>query len=383
MPGLLIGKEREADNRLYRGTSPGNRTLNKRVMPNGRQYVCRLGYNTACNSYTDTNEIGRLSGSSLNRMESKRRKYERQLVYEDAKKEAAKYCPGTYQYDFAKSRYELLSTVKAIESKPKLKIPKASDRGDVRIHLFSKRSRGKVRDKCTALYRCFKQTGILATLTFIADVTDKTAVTILNKFFTQLRDDKGKIKYLWVAERQMKTTGRIHFHIILNQRLEIQRYNELWIRQQYASGLRYRDLTEDQAVELLNPFDVKKIKSMYGLSYYLTKYITKNGSEGFNCLAWHCSRSVSKLFTKTVVSRSTFTSVASWTNSRLDKKTGELVKGKNIAGAFYNLFFIENRLIYLPEMAELEQINCWILDGMLPDRIPLIEDVDISKFYNN
>jgi len=34
-------------------------------------------------------------------------------------------------------------------------------------------------------------------------------------------------------------------------------------------------------------------------------------------------------------------------------------------------------------MAELETINCWILDGMIPDRIPMIDDEKISKFFNN
>jgi hypothetical protein len=199
----------------------------------------------------------------------------------------------------------------------------------------------------------------------------------------------------------MKTTGRIHFHIVLDQKMEVEKYNALWVLQQYNSGICHPDYSKTQITDWiendrirsplekselqkrLNPFDVEKINSMYGLSFYLTKYITKNQSGAFDCLAWHCSRSVSKLFTKTVISRSTFSEVASKRNFRISPHTGKIVRAKHITGAFYSLFFIENKYIFLPEMAELEQINCWILDGMLPDRIPLLDDYNISKFYNN
>jgi hypothetical protein len=239
---------------------------------------------------------------------------------------------------------------------------------------------------------------VLATITFLNDVEDRKAVSILNKFLTSLREENDKIKYLWVAERQKN--GRIHFHIILNKKMPVRKYNALWVLQQYNAGIckpgidinqvrswiKTDEENPDKKSELqkrLNPFDVEKITSMYGLSWYLTKYITKNNSGAFNCLAWHCSRNVSRLFTKTVVTRSTFSKVGSADNSKIDKKTGEIIPARQISGAFYHLYFIENKYLFLPEMAELETINCWVLDGMLPDRIPMIDDEGISKFFNN
>ena len=136
-------------------------------------------------------------------------------------------------------------------------------------------------------------------------------------------------------------------------------------------------------MEVLNSFDVKKIKHIYGLSYYLTKYITKNKNEGFGCSAWHCSRAVSKIFIKTLVNRSTFAAAASLVNSSLDKKTGEIRKALPKQGKYHCLFYIENKPFFLPEMSELEEINRWIVDGMLPDRLPDVDDQKILKLYSN
>jgi hypothetical protein len=397
---LLSPVERAKKNYLQRANSPGNITLNRRTSGNSKTYVCRLGYNTAANSYTGGAEIGRLSGSSLNRYESIRRKNEREKIYQDAKEAAAKACPGTYEWEVLQERLSNLRIGQNFEPKYKRNISRPRNERGEPVHLLSRRSKGKVRDKCTALYRCFKETGILATLTFINDVSDKDAVKILNKFFTALRDDEGKVKYIWVAERQTKTTNRIHFHIVIDRRMSIRRYNALWVLQQYNSGVVNPNYSVDQVrawikqdeenpgkeselQKRFNPFDVEKIKSMYSLSWYLTKYITKNNSGEFTCLAWHCSRSVSRLFTKTVVSRSTFSAIASKKNSRVDRKTGEIISARRVSGAFYSLYFIENKYLFLPEMSELEQINCWILDGMLPDRIPIIDDDIICKFFNN
>src|SRR5271154_1847639 len=96
---LLDSVKRADRNHKHNGHTPGNSTLNKRTQPNAKTYVCRLGYNTAANSYTDNCEIGRLSGSSLNRIESKRRKNEREKIYYDAEAETAKICKGTHAYD--------------------------------------------------------------------------------------------------------------------------------------------------------------------------------------------------------------------------------------------------------------------------------------------
>jgi hypothetical protein len=271
----------------------------------------------------------------------------------------------------------------------------------VPIHVLSKRSKGKLRDKATTFYRCCGSRKTFVTLTFIEAVGDIEAVGILNKFFTQLREDFGSsFKYLWVAERQKKNhryPGNIHFHVIVNKFLPVQKYNSLWVLQQYNAGLMYcsadgryttfeevtERITNKTLQEVLNPFDVERVKSIYGLSYYLTKYITKNNSDGFKCLAWHCSRQVSRLFTKTVISRSTFRGIESFINTRVDRATGEVVKAKCYQGRFHIMYYVENKRYFLQYMNELEQVNKWILEGMQLDRSPDITDFDIGKFYNN
>ena len=81
----------------------------------------------------------------------------------------------------------------------------------------------------------------LCTLTFINDVADTDAVKILNKFFTVLRKEFKDLLYIWVAERQLKTTNRIHFHVIMNIFLPIKKFNALWCLQQYNAGIRAPD----------------------------------------------------------------------------------------------------------------------------------------------
>lgn len=367
-----------------------NRQLNKHTQPNPRGFVSRMGYNVACTSYTQSIEIGRFSGSSLNRLQAKKRRDELQFLLTQPAQILEKVGTSINDYNEYKSQINDLRNHIAHFKRAARKIPKPHDKRGFTLHLLSPRSKAKLRDKCTAFYRSCGAQKTFCTLTFIQSIDDQTAVSILNKFLTQLRDDYSRFKYIWVAERQ--ENGNIHFHCIFNQRLPVRRYNALWVLQQYNSGLRFENISpaeirqryEDDSIhEILNPFDIKKIKSVYGLSFYLTKYITKNRSEGFTCLAWHCSRNVSRLFTKTIVSRSCMQAVASFVNSRLDKSTGEIKKAREVKGAFYQLFYIENKPYFLREMAEIEQINCWVLDGMLPDKIPEIDDIDISKFFNN
>jgi hypothetical protein len=394
---ILSPGQRARRNFLLRAEMPQNLLLNKKTQPNARSYVSRLGYNMACTSYTQGIEIGRLSGSSLNRLQQKKRKDELKKLLSQPSQITEKV--GTTVYDYAeyKSEIDHLRTIIARPAGNKKRISKSLRQCGV--HYLSKRSKGKIRDKCTAFYRACGKQRTFCTLTFINKVTDKKAIEVLNKFFTQLREDfHKKFKYIWVAERQTENKAHpdnIHFHCILNLRLPVRRYNALWVLQQYNSGIEFDGITKSQIMqriesetvhEVLNPFDVKNIKSVYGLSYYLTKYITKNQSEGFKCAAWHCSRAVSRLFTKTVISRSCMSTVDSFVNSRLDKKTGELKKAKQVKGAFYQLFYIENRPYFLREMAEIEAVNMWILNGSPRDKlpeVPQIGDFEICKFYNN
>jgi hypothetical protein len=371
--------------KLQKATGPGNRTLNRHTGPNARGIITRLGYGTICQCYSQSAEIGLFSGSTLNRKYSKQKRDEK-IAYNKKFAETKKAFGGA-DAEYTEWINSLQSICANKINKPKCKRKFSSLETECRkpVHFLSTRSKGKVRDKCTAFHRCLGTRKTFATLTFLNDVSDKDAVKILNKFFTQLREDFPKLKYIWIAERQTKTTGRIHFHIILNQWLPVKKYNDLWVLQQYNSGIECIGISYCTIVGLirngllgkhLNPFDVKKIKNINGLSYYLTKYVTKNKSGAFECLAWHCSRSVSKLFTKTVVSRSCFAAAASFVNSRLDRKTGELTQIKAPPSPFYQLFYIENKPYFLPEMADLEMVNREIISGKVPFGIFTDEEED-------
>jgi len=383
---LLTAKERY----IQRASTPANRQLNKRTQPNARGFVSRMGYNTACTSYTDGTEIGLYSGSSLNRFFAKKRKDELQKVFEaQAQKDAATRA-GIEQTNALRKTITGPGRGQADKLRIAREFPGTHDRCGNPLHVFSRRSKGKLRDKCTAFFRSCGVNKTFLTVTFISAVTDKQAVEVLNKFFTQVRDDMKKtFKYIWVAERQ--DNGNIHFHCIVNVRLPVRRYNALWVLQQYNAGIEFEGISRDEILQryendtihkVLNPLDVKNITSIYGLSWYVTKYVSKNKSTGFSCLAWHCSREVSKLFTKKVITRSCMSEVTSLVNSRVDKKTGELIIHKMVKGNFYQLYYIENKLHFVRELSDMEKINEWILEGMPPDEIPAVEDFEFNKLIN-
>jgi len=404
---LLIDiSERQKRRYIQKASAPGNATLNRRTQRNGRAIHHRLGYNIIAASYSPECEIARLSGSSLNRSYSKLKRDEKRQENERLEAIQKKYRKA--DYELVQSLEEIDSLRSIIDSKQKYKrkfpIP-LFKRGNA-LHFLSQRSKGKIRDKCIAFHRCLGKQKTFVTLTFINDLTDAVAIRILNKFLTALRSEFSNLHYVRVSERQ--DNGRIHFHLIINKFLPVVAFNRLWNLQQYNAGLEYPGISKadfmlrynesmvrqengikhcktdpDPIMQILNSFDVKKIKHINGLSYYLTKYITKNKNLGFGCSAWHCSRAVSKIFIKTLVGRSTFQAASSLVNSTLYKSTGEIKKTGPVVGKYHCLFYIENKSYFLPEMSELETVNKWIVDGMLPDRLPEIDDNQILKFYSN
>lgn len=307
--------------------------LNRRNLqkPN-KAYSWRLGYNVCTGQYTGDNEIPILSGSSFNR-------------------------------------------------KPAKKYP-AKKSEELPVHVMSKRSKGKIRDKATAFFRA-SQTRIFVTMTFIEHVDDREGKKILNKFLTVVRKEVRGFDYLVVSEHQPERAERtIHFHMLCNKRMTIQRYNDLWTLQQYNAGLtghrkngeaiskaeikaRYEAGTIG---EVLNPVQVEKAYSISGLAAYLTKYVTKQEiGEKFGCLTWHCSRKVSRLFTSQLVGPSAFSFLLSFRNYKLDRKTGEMWAPKQISGAFYTLVFVNNKPAVLENLKMLEVVNSWIIEHFKPD----------------
>jgi hypothetical protein len=386
------------------------RQMRKKVAKiNDRAFVFRLGYNNSTAAYTGSNEIARLSGSSLNRQYAKKKKMERERENEALPQITGKVGANVNEFYQYRNDIKLLREDIAIQQAYKGLLSPGMDRSKrLQSGFSSKRTKGKVRDKCTAFYRVLGEQKTFLTLTFIQSVEHKEAVKILNTFLTQLRKMSAKkLHYVWVAELQMenkKNKYNIHFHMIINRKFSIKKINALWVLEQYNAGLRFRDYSpeeilqryqnslrstqakkEDNGIEaILNPVDFEKINGIYGLNYYLTKYITKkNKPKQILCAKWHCSRSVSRLFTKTIVNRSTFSeSGCDNRNSHFNRKSKTVTRPVLYQGKFHLMYYINNREYFSGFMSELEQANKWMIeDDFLPDKIPEATSDELRKFF--
>jgi hypothetical protein len=379
--------------------------LAKRTAPDEKGYTWSLGYNHLVGFHTGGRRYCRFSGSSYNRS-LKEVTYEKDLctITDDLIRMAAKVAitmSGIAGWAVSEPIRNFFSGPN-IDSATKFVVWLRLQMGrddfdlDLGLHVLSPRSRGKIKDKATAFYRACPGSRVFCTCTFIAPVGDRTGVAILNKFLTAIRDEVKGLQYLWVAERQTKSTNNIHFHIILNKRLPIRRFNALWVLQQYNAGLRGKDkwgqeITMQEVQErykngtmgrVLNPLDVKKIYGINGLSSYLTKYITKQEKNVvFDCSTWHCSRGVSRLFTRSTVGPSAFRYCRSFRNGKIDKQTGEIFEVNVIRGQYHILIYINNKKAVLELLREQEQINKWIMGGFRLGSLPMTDDDDYRKYF--
>ncbi len=355
-PAKLQGGETERDKKIREARQKIYRKVSKPARP----FTWRLGYNHCIGQWTGSEKYPTLSGSSLNRKK------------------------------------------KVVPKKDKKEKPEGV------VHIFSGRSRGKVKDKSMAFFRSISNNRTFLTLTFIQDLPDKEGVHILNKFLTVLRKEKPGLQYLWVAEHQEETRSTIHFHIILNRRLPIKRYNALWVLQQYNAGLighrengeeisktemerryhydinsKFQKKDPDSVMAVLNPFHIEKAYGINKLAHYLTKYITDQKKEDpFGCLNWHCSRRVSKLFTKEIVSPSTFAYLLSFVNYQVDRKTGECFIPKVLTKQYFTMVYINNKGAPLNRLKQLETVNKWLIKKQVrdPDREQLaVLDDDLYR----
>jgi hypothetical protein len=409
------------------------RMARRKTGPDERGYSWSMGYNNCVGRYTGEVKYSRFTGSSLNREP-------KQLnIFIDGhylSPNLSKLPAGTansVRLAIAAAKKLLRSGLPVPEAIRNFLVLQSADNQrefecwlsgtkdraivglGIPIHMLSPRSRGKIKDKATAFFRASAGDRIFVTLTFIAAVDDHTGVAILNKFLTAVRKEFPKLQYLWVAERQTENIEypyNIHFHIILNKRLPVGRWNAMWVLQQYNCGLEGRNeygetVTKQEIIELykldvledfkgaigrtgkrisriqkvFNPMDAKKVKSINGLSMYLTKYITKQKKgEPFSCAVWHCSRKVSRLFTRAAVGPSAFAYMMSLDNCRLDTDTGECwmpaqVKPKKPGDNFFIMVYANNKAAPLRYLRELEQINKWQLAGAVEiDKLPEMDD---------
>lgn len=259
-----------------------------------------------------------------------------------------------------------------------------------RIHVLSYHSANKVREKLTAFFDAVGGHKTLVTLTFISAVTDETAMMCLNKFLTVLRKDYNKrIEYLWVAERQ--ENGNIHFHMFCNRRLHLFRYLKLWVTQQYNAGIKHEKYTRSDVDGWTNikdaglhaSFDVKKVKTIDGIAWYLTKYVVKERiskdekqklvqsgeikKRGYTCRPWHCTRNVSRLFTRAAITRDCWNDYDSSRNRSIDKETGEVFERVKIKNDYATVIYIRNKQQFKKNLAKMREYNKFIIGGGVLD----------------
>jgi hypothetical protein len=106
--------------------------------------------------------------------------------------------------------------------------------------------------------------------------------------------------YLWVSERQKN--GTIHFHLVTSDNLNVIVFNHFVAAAIFGS--QHSKINQDSLINTsLSKFNgvdssksMQKVTDVTRLRKYITKYITKNKAV-FTHFCWHCSRSISALFT--------------------------------------------------------------------------------------
>lgn len=380
---LINAIESETDKKLFRKVqddciSDVDREKRQRLQADKRNdFIHTLSYNRSIGHISRTDSKQLYQGSTYNR-----KPVEKKVIPELTEAEQIAQDYRAYKANTGITFYEF-----NVKGSCLTKFDQAPDKTQRLNTGMSKRTKDKVKDKMLAFYRaCSGRAGYrsgvvnftLLTLTFIAPVEDREGVELLNTFFTALRYRYGLFNFLWVAERQ--SNGRIHFHIVLDMRVPIGYINSLWVKQQTEAGIRNYEsellLMEDQGTtfqnlhtegkynivqDYLNPADITSIKTIDGVSCYLTKYLIKNEST-FDCSGWHCSRAVSKLFTHKIVTKKIFDKTGDSSKNRIiSNKTGRLYVNETYYGEYCTLNTIYNKSHYRRYLADMEEINKFIL----------------------
>lgn len=282
-------------------------------------------------------------------------------------------------------------------------------------HSLSKKTKLKIKEKVMSFYSLKKSMGkekefCFLTLTFVAKVSDEVAIRLLNLFLNFLRKKTAsRFEYIWIAERQ--SNRNIHFHLVfdrcfykngeLSDHLYLDYINSYWVVLQEKFGI-VNQIAKKKLLsrlkiskfsyihnrgqyevikDYLNPVSVVKVYSLSGLSYYLTKYLTK-GSDCFKCQAWHCSRLFSRIFTKQLVGSDVKKEVFD-RNINKSKKGKVPVVCKNdfaICIKIYNKEYFSDK--YLNTLDIINQYVCELQDNFL-NKIEYLSFSfeDFFKFY--
>lgn len=174
-----------------------------------------------------------------------------------------------------------------------------------------KLKKSKIRNKILNFFslNASKKFCAFYTITFPINIDDNLAYQLLNTWLTRCRKSANLKSYLWVAERQKN--GTLHFHLITNNYMKIGIVNEFMkdsLQTQKNKGnleCRQNIINKYNGVDVDNLYQPKKRKDNKNrlsgneakekLSFYLTKYVTKNDTLSQR-LPWHCSRDISALF---------------------------------------------------------------------------------------
>lgn len=102
-----------------------------------------------------------------------------------------------------------------------------------------------------------------------------------------------KQQYEKFTNRALNATNNLHYHMVIDKRLELKEVQRLWLDAlEYVGASRYTSTGT-----LAEPVDCEKIdNNAQSVSQYLSKYVSKSDAE-LKCQLWHCSRPISKLAT--------------------------------------------------------------------------------------
>ncbi len=231
--------------------------------------------------------------------------------------------------------------------------------------------KSKIRSKCYSFFHLKASQNFCAfySISFPANLADNMCFKVFNTWLTRCRKEQKLKSYLWITERQKN--GTLHYHMLTNNYMNIREVNN-YMRVALLNQKRKGNIPNSinvpdnyNGVDVDNLYHSKrakhkrkkmsKEKAQKKLSYYITKYITKNEEE-FKHLAWHCSRDISALFTNVRFNNLDNPEIEALLSNNADKI-------KVITDDYFNLyvlmFEVPNKFFY--KMFEINnQIYEWI-----------------------
>lgn len=243
-------------------------------------------------------------------------------------------------------------------------------------------NKSKVRGKMYALFnlKCSEKFIAFYSISFPEGSPDDQLFKCFNYFLTALRKRFNLTNYIWISERQKN--GTLHFHMLTNNYMPILSVNRtmaiiidnqvknLNMEWKNSSLEKYNGVDCDaiynskrhrKSGKKVNPTQIRE-----WVSKYVTKYVTKN-NEVFTHLCWHCSHSVSVLFTAQ--------------NFEFDK-AHEIITQLPFPEYIYNMSLVDKNEFYIKIISEFCQslIFKFVPPPKLFDNIILANNLIFSEF---